>query len=79
MNNKKFKEPKITINKVYTKVGDKGETSLVGGIKVLKSSLRVSAYGNVDELNAYIGSCISFMHDHLNENNDFSSSCLLNT
>jgi cob(I)alamin adenosyltransferase len=41
--------------KLYTKTGDKGSTSLLGGKKVLKSNLRIEAYGNVDELNAFIG------------------------
>jgi cob(I)alamin adenosyltransferase len=44
-----------TIMKVYTKFGDKGETALVGGKKVLKSSLRVEAYGTIDEANSSIG------------------------
>ncbi len=43
--------------KIYTKTGDKGETGLIGGTRVLKSSLRVEAYGEVDELNAVLG-CI---------------------
>jgi cob(I)alamin adenosyltransferase len=43
--------------KIYTKVGDKGTTSLIGGTKVLKSDLRIEAYGTVDELNSYIGLC----------------------
>jgi cob(I)alamin adenosyltransferase len=41
--------------KVYTKGGDKGETSLIGGTRVPKSALRIEAYGTVDELNSYIG------------------------
>lgn len=41
--------------KIYTKTGDAGKTSLIGGTKVLKSDLRIEAYGNVDELNSYIG------------------------
>lgn len=41
--------------KVYTKKGDKGTTGLIGGTKVLKSSLRIESYGTVDELNSYIG------------------------
>ncbi|MEM8938261.1 MAG: cob(I)yrinic acid a,c-diamide adenosyltransferase [Bacteroidota bacterium] len=41
--------------KLYTKTGDKGETSLLGGKKVSKADLRIEAYGNVDELNAFIG------------------------
>lgn len=41
--------------KVYTKKGDSGTTQLIGGTRVLKSSLRIEAYGTVDELNSYIG------------------------
>lgn len=41
--------------KIYTKAGDKGKTSLIGGTRVLKSNLRVEAYGTIDELNSYIG------------------------
>jgi len=41
--------------KVYTKTGDKGETSLFGGKRVSKGDLRIHAYGTVDELNAYMG------------------------
>jgi cob(I)alamin adenosyltransferase len=43
--------------RVYTKTGDKGTTSLIGGTKVLKSHERIEAYGTIDELNAYIGLC----------------------
>lgn len=41
--------------KIYTKGGDKGETSLLGGTRVPKSHDRVEAYGNLDELNSFIG------------------------
>jgi len=41
--------------KVYTKKGDQGSTGLIGGTRVLKSSLRIEAYGTVDELNSYVG------------------------
>ena len=41
--------------KIYTKAGDQGDTGLYGGTKVSKSDIRIEAYGNVDELNSYIG------------------------
>lgn len=41
--------------KIYTKTGDKGETSLIGGTRVPKYHDRIEAYGTVDELNSYIG------------------------
>jgi len=41
--------------KIYTKTGDKGYTSLIGGTRVPKHHLRIEAYGTVDELNSYIG------------------------
>ena len=41
--------------KIYTKTGDTGLTSLIGGTRVSKSSLRIDCYGTVDELNSYIG------------------------
>jgi len=45
----------IRINRVYTRSGDDGKTALVGGSRVAKSDLRISAYGDVDELNSVIG------------------------
>jgi len=45
----------MRITKVYTKTGDQGTTRLVGGEEVSKDSVRVEAYGSVDELNAHIG------------------------
>ena len=41
--------------KIYTKTGDAGKTSLIGGTKVPKSHLRIETYGTIDELNSYIG------------------------
>lgn len=41
--------------KIYTKTGDKGITSLIGGTKVPKSHLRIESYGTIDELNSWIG------------------------
>lgn len=54
---------KKRITKVYTKTGDKGRTSLVDGSRVDKSSPRVKAYGDVDELNSVIGIAISCVKD----------------
>jgi cob(I)alamin adenosyltransferase len=41
--------------KVYTKTGDKGQTSLIGGTRVPKHHIRIEAYGTVDELNSWVG------------------------
>jgi cob(I)alamin adenosyltransferase len=49
--------------KIYTKTGDAGKTSLIGGTKVPKHHIRINAYGTVDELNAYIG----LLRDYLTE------------
>jgi cob(I)alamin adenosyltransferase len=49
--------------KIYTKTGDLGKTSLIGGTKVSKSHLRIESYGTVDELNSYIGLCNDLITD----------------
>jgi cob(I)alamin adenosyltransferase len=41
--------------KIYTKTGDTGTTALIGGTRIAKSHLRITAYGNIDELNSHIG------------------------
>lgn len=51
----RFKDPKIIINRVYTRTGDAGQTRLVGGQQVGKDDLRIETYGTVDELNAIVG------------------------
>ena len=56
MSEKPFDEPRLAINRVYTRRGDSGETGLVGGQRVPKDSPRIEAYGAVDELNAFLGS-----------------------
>ncbi len=50
-----FNKPRLALNRIYTKGGDKGETSLVGGQRVPKDDPRIEAFGSVDELNAFIG------------------------
>ena len=49
--------------KIYTKTGDEGFTSLLGGTKIYKSDLRIDSYGNVDELNSYIGLISDYITD----------------
>ena len=55
MSESSFNKPRLAINRVYTKTGDKGETGLVGGQRVSKDATRIEAYGTVDELNAFVG------------------------
>lgn len=45
----------VTLNRIYTKTGDKGETALGDGTRIRKDSLRIAAYGTIDEANAAIG------------------------
>jgi cob(I)alamin adenosyltransferase len=49
--------------KIYTKTGDRGSTSLIGGTKVSKSHIRIESYGTVDELNSWIG----VVSDHVSD------------
>lgn len=57
------KEHYINLNKIYTKRGDSGETSLLNGKSIKKSSLQVEAYGIIDEANAVIGFAKSLVED----------------
>jgi cob(I)alamin adenosyltransferase len=52
---KTFDDPRMAINRVYTRTGDAGETGLAGGQRVAKDSARIEAYGTVDELNSFVG------------------------
>jgi len=54
--------------KIYTKTGDAGTTSLIGGTKVPKSHLRIDSYGTVDELNSFIGLANDLI-SHVHTNN----------
>ncbi len=67
MPEKIFDDPRITLNRIYTKGGDKGETALAGGQRVPKDSVRIEAYGTVDELNAFIGlACVTCVEETAN-------------
>lgn len=50
-----FNEPRIALNRIYTRAGDSGQTQLAGGQRVPKHALRIESYGTVDELNALVG------------------------
>ena len=61
---KPFREPRLALNRIYTRTGDRGQTGLVGGQRVPKDALRIECYGTVDELNAYLGAaCLSAASD----------------
>jgi cob(I)alamin adenosyltransferase len=56
----------VRINRVYTRTGDKGTTALGGGQRIAKDSLRIEAYGTVDELNSVIGVAVAAgLHESL--------------
>lgn len=55
----------VRITKVYTRTGDDGETSLVGGKRVPKDSPRIDAYGTIDELNSAVGLARVFNEENL--------------
>jgi cob(I)alamin adenosyltransferase len=55
MSDAPFNEPRLALNRIYTKRGDSGETSLVGGQSAMKDALRIECYGTIDELNSFTG------------------------
>lgn len=60
MDESKFSEPRLALNRIYTRRGDSGDTSLAGGQRLPKDALRIECYGTVDELNAFVGmACLS--------------------
>jgi cob(I)alamin adenosyltransferase len=65
----RFNDPKLAINRVYTRKGDQGSTRLVGGQMISKAALRIESYGTLDELNSYIGaarlSCLELNLDQM--------------
>lgn len=59
MSKEPFNQPRLAINRVYTRLGDSGDTALVGGQRVPKDGTRIEAYGTVDELNSFLGAARS--------------------
>jgi cob(I)alamin adenosyltransferase len=60
MPEKTYKDPSISLNRIYTKTGDGGDTRLVNGRLIPKDDLKIEAYGTVDELNSFVGmACVS--------------------
>ena len=51
----------MKLTKIYTKTGDEGETSLVGGIRIAKNAPRIEAYGTVDELSSHLGLLVAML------------------
>ena len=60
----------ISITRVYTRTGDRGDTALVGGKRVPKDSLRIVAYGTIDELNAVVGLARTFNAERREQGSD---------
>lgn len=55
MSESTFSDPRVALNRIYTRLGDRGETSLAGGQRLPKDAPRIEAYGTVDELSACVG------------------------
>jgi cob(I)alamin adenosyltransferase len=55
VSDKIFDDPRLALNRIYTRQGDTGDTHLAGGQRVAKDSLRIESYGTVDELNSFLG------------------------
>lgn len=58
----------VKLNKIYTKTGDKGKTSLATGQKVSKTHIRIKAFGTIDELNSFLGLAVNKTQDETTKN-----------
>lgn len=63
MSEQTFNEPRLALNRIYTRTGDAGETHLAGGQRITKDDLRIECYGTVDELNAFMGAARASLED----------------
>lgn len=68
MSHEEFDEPRLAINRVYTRRGDLGETSLAGGQRISKDAPRLEAYGAVDELNSFVGAARALVEELTDRN-----------
>lgn len=75
----RFNKPRVAINRVYTRTGDSGQTRLAGGQKVSKGSLRLEAYGTVDELNGWVGAACQTAREQVETNPELQAmvTCLV--
>ncbi len=64
MDEKAFNEPRLALNRIYTKTGDQGDTHLASGELVRKDSPRLECYGTVDELNSFVGMAVISASEH---------------
>ncbi len=55
MSDQTFNEPRVVLNRIYTRGGDAGQTRLVGGQAIAKDAERIECYGTIDELNSFVG------------------------
>ncbi len=59
----RFREPAVSLSRIYTRSGDGGETNLVNGRRVAKDDPKVEAYGTVDELNCFVGTALATLRE----------------
>ena len=67
MSDPTYSNPRVALNRIYTRQGDAGETSLAGGQRVPKDAPRIEAYGTVDELNAFVGLACVTCQEHTSQ------------
>lgn len=65
MEEKVFNEPRLALNRIYTRTGDQGDTHLASGELVRKDSPRLECYGTVDELNSFVGMAVVSAGEHV--------------